>query len=112
MQTISEDKKDNKSISLLGRVFLVIAGLLIALPIIFFGVYLITFIALIGTIHDAPNRLHLLFFGFIQIVIATISWIAILLTAYSGKFNRVWIQSLVIPIVIYGVSLVLFLNSS
>ncbi len=109
MKIISGDEKDNKpSISLLGRVFLVIAGSLMGIFVVFAAVYLIT---IASVAYGAPNPPYLLFLGYIPIVVATISWIAILLTAFSGKFNRVWLHSLVISIVLYGVIFVAIITT-
>jgi len=73
------DKKEEKSISLIGRSVLVLVGLCIGTPFVFGGAL---FTAFAGTIHSAPIW-YLLYLGITQViplVAATVSWIAILIT--------------------------------
>ena len=99
------DKKEEKPISLIGRSVLVLVGLCIAAPIVFGGAL---FTAFAGTIHSAPNW-YFLYLGITQaipLVVATVSWIAILMTIHSNMYKSVWSVALLWSFLIYGASFI------
>ncbi|MEI8571686.1 hypothetical protein U737_11640 [Methylomonas sp. LW13] len=99
------DKEEEKPLSIIGRIILVLVGLWVAAPIIFGGAL---FTAFAGTIHSAPNW-YFLYLGITQaipLIVATVSWIAILMTIHTNIYKSGWSVALLCSFLIYGASFV------
>ncbi len=86
------------------RVIIIVVGLLSAIPVVFLAAMATAFS---GSTHGAPDY-YLLYLGITQVIpviVAAISWIAILFTLLTRFFSYKWLIVLLVSVFVYGASM-------